>query len=58
MRKTKPKTRQDLFVYLLNKWRDNEEQCVNEWCIRDRQGALKKVQEEYEEFLDLWQELP
>lgn len=57
MRKNKPKTRQNLFIYILTKWRDNEIQCAMEWCIRNRNEVVKEINKEYEEYLKLWDEL-
>ena len=57
MRKIKPKTRQDLFIHILQLWLENEIQCINEWCISYRETARKQANKEFEEYLKLWEEL-
>lgn len=57
MRRIKPKTRQDLFKHILKMWIDNEIDCINEWCIGDREKAISLANKEYEEYLKLWDQL-
>ena len=57
MRRNKPKTRQDLFIYVLNKWLDNEYKCISEWGISNRDKLRADARKEYEECLNLWEQL-
>lgn len=51
MRKTKPKTRQDLFIHILDLWLENELRMAK---ISEQ---IEEARKEYEAYLNLWDEL-
>lgn len=56
-RKKKPKTQEELFKHILNKWLDDERQILSEWCIGNRDRARALLNEEYQGYLDMWEQL-
>lgn len=56
-RRKKLKTQDELFLHILNKWLDNERQCLAEWGIGRRDIAHENLNKEYKGYLDLWEQL-
>lgn len=54
MRKIVYKTRKELFVDILKKWRDDEEQIIAEWGIKNKEQQRQYLVDEYNEYLRLW----
>lgn len=57
MTRKRLKTQEDLFIHILNKWLEDERQIRCEWGIGDRDRLLKNLNEEYEYYKELWNEL-
>lgn len=56
-RKKKPKTQEELFKHILNEWLDDERQILSEWGIGNRDRLRTLLNEEYQWYLDLWEQL-
>lgn len=57
MGRRKPKTQKDLFMFILDKWYEDEKQIDSEWGIGNRERAKELLHQEYLQYKNLWEEL-
>lgn len=53
----KPKTQEELFMRILNKWKEDELTILSELGIGRKDLARKYLNDEYEEYKNLWEQL-
>lgn len=50
-------TQKDLFMQILDEWRDDEKMLISEFCIKDKRKAYLELEYKYEEYKQLWDKL-
>lgn len=56
-RRRKPRTQEDLFMSILDKWYEDEKQILSEWGIGNRDRSRQLLKEEYEGYKSMWEKL-